>query len=212
MSSSASRSGRAAADLSEPRALRTRERILAAIREAAVDSDLDRLTVSAVCRLAEVHRVTFYGHWSSLSDAVADAFAELVDSLAAVSGTAIAEAGSPERLARLYAAALVDQLAELREHRAVYRALFSENGPHGFESVLRGAMRERAQQAVDALCDSGIDVPGRGGEAAAYLAAGVTASFAHFVHGDGEDLDGTARIIAAQLPSWWPAAGTHPAG
>ena len=38
--------------------------------------DLRGLGVAEVCRRADVHRVTFYGHWISLDAAVADAFAD----------------------------------------------------------------------------------------------------------------------------------------
>lgn len=205
MSSSQPRAGRAAAERAEPRAVRTRTRILAAIRAAVAEKGIDGLTVSDICRRAEIHRVTFYGHWSAMSDALVDAFAERVDALAAVSDDAIAAARTPAQLADVYREALVAQLAELARERDVYRALLRGSGPHSFAGVLRDALQRRAQLAVDALRAAGVDVPGADGTAAAYLAAGVTGAFTRFADSE-DDPRGAAAEIGAQLPLWWPRA------
>lgn len=203
----ADRASSAAADRAEPRALRTRSRVLDAVRAAAEDGALGELTVASLCRAADVHRVTFYKHWVSLGDAVTDAFTELVDSLAAVSDGAIAEAEGPQELAALYSAALSDQLGELLAHRATYRELLSPGGPYSFRDALEASLRDRALLALAALARTGVPV-GDPATAASYLAGGAAASFAAFALGDSDDVATAAARITDQLPVWWPAAAT----
>ncbi|NMA76247.1 MAG: hypothetical protein GX960_03155 [Actinomycetales bacterium] len=165
--------------------------------------DLRGLGVAEVCRRADVHRVTFYGHWISLDAAVADAFADLVDDLAAVSTHEIATAASARDLARTYDEALRLQVAELLQRREVYRGLFLSSP--AFTAALERSMRRRAEAAISTLERVGVQVPGTAdGTAAAALAGGVTASFSVVVASEGGDAAAAADQIAAQLPRWWP--------
>lgn len=193
-------------DPSDPRAARTRARIRGAILDAArTQDDLGDLTVAELCRRAEVHRVTFYGHFQTLDDAIADALTSLVDDLGAIDEERIREAIYPAELSQIYRAALDAQVAELARHREVYRRLFGADAAHAFTAALTDSLRERAQLAIDAFTAAGIEVPGAGdGIAARYLGAGIAAAFASFVASDEDDLPSAARRIAAQLPRWWP--------
>lgn len=179
-----------------------------AILEAAEASeDVGRLSVAEVCRRADIHRVTFYGHWETLDEAVAEAFTEIVDALAAVEDRTLVEAESPGALSRAYLDALDLQVAELARRRRVYRRLFCPPGPSPFVRSLERSLQDRAQAAIDALRRVGVDVPGAAdGTAAAYLGAGVTAAFAAFVASEDVDFTAVAARIAAQFPRWWPSA------
>ena len=188
----------------DPRSIRTRARIRRAILDAVeAAEDLGALSVAEVCRRAGVHRVTFYGHWVTLDEAVADAFAEIVDDLAAVSSYEIAASSSPQDLARAYDEALQLQVAELVRRRSIYRRLFPSSPT--FTLTLEQSMRRRAEAAISTLERVGVQVPGTvDGTAAAALAGGVTAAFAIVVESDGEDVAAAAEQISAQLPRWWP--------
>jgi len=181
------------------------------VRSAILDAleaaeDLGGLSVAEVCRRARVHRVTFYGHWASLDDAVAETFAELVDDLAAVSAHELTTAVSPQDLARTYHKALELQVAELIRRREIYRGLFLASPV--FTAILDGSMRRRAEAAISTLERVGLKVPGASdGTAAAALAGGVTASFSIVVGSEGEDVADAAEQISAQLPRWWPDQG-----
>ena len=144
----------------DPRSIRTRARIRRAILDAVeAAEDLGALSVAEVCRRAGVHRVTFYGHWVTLDEAVADAFAEIVDDLAAVSSYEIATSSSPQDLARAYDdEALQLQVAELVRRRSIYRRLFPSSP--AFTLTLEQSMRRRAEAAISTLERVGVQVPG----------------------------------------------------
>lgn len=189
--------------------MRTRARIRRALLDAVeATEDLGDLGVAEVCRRAAVHRVTFYRHWESLDEAVADAFAEIVDALAAVSPQDLAAASSPQALARAYDEALHLQVAELVRRRDVYRRLFLEPGSRAFLTALEQSMRRRADAAITTLDRVGLQIPGHpDGTAAAALAGAVTAAFSVVVASESTDIPAAAQRIAAQLPRWWPERG-----
>jgi len=198
---------RATRDPGDPRSARTRGRIREVVLDAArAGDDLDALSVAELCRRADVHRVTFYGHFRTLDDAVAEALTTLVDDLGTIGDHEISAAATVEALSDVYRTALGQQVEELAKHREVYRRLFGAGAAHPFTAALTTSLTARAQLAIDAFVDAGIEVPGAGdGIAAATLGAGIAAAFEVFVASEEPDLEGTARRIAAQLPRWWPA-------
>jgi len=198
------RASRAAVERAEPRALRTRASVLDAVRAAIGTGDLAALTVSELCRRAGIHRVTFYKHWTELDDAVAEALAQVVDDLAAVSPDALEQAGDVHELAALYWRALLAELRELRERQAVYREILASPGAHFLREALQRVLQERAHLAFDAMARAGLEVPGAGRAlAAAYVGGGAAAALVGFVLGDDEIEDAAAAIVAS-WPPWWP--------
>ncbi|WP_404311398.1 TetR/AcrR family transcriptional regulator [Agrococcus terreus] len=200
------RSGSAAADRQEPRAMRTREKVLGAVRAALTEVPLDELTVAEICRRAGIHRVTFYGHWSDVRAAADDAFAEELDRLAAVDEAFVAAATDPVALASRYEQQLAEQLRGIHEQRAAWSALLES--PSFARRVLE-RLEARVQLAVDAFVALGVPVPGAAnGIAAAHLAGGVVAASARWARGGDDDVEAAAAAIVAQVPAWWP--GAHP--
>ncbi|WP_129843720.1 TetR/AcrR family transcriptional regulator [Streptomyces sp. RFCAC02] len=206
MSGSPPRRGSAlAADRAEPRAVRTRERVVRALFDALAAAPLEELTVARLCRDAGVHRVTFYGHWPDIRTLAADVFAEEVDRLARVPEDVISEAAGPAELAAAYERALRDQLREILERRDVYRTLFASGSDAGFRRRLLAAQQERAEAAVTQLARAGAEVPGRASAyPAAFIAGGVVAAFEAWAVGGATGVEAAARAITAQLPGWWP--------
>ena len=173
-----------------------------ALRDAVAEVPLDDLTVSELCRRAGVHRVTFYGHWPDVQAAASEAFAEVIDRLAAVDESDVAEASTPVELAVYYERALGAQLTEIREHRDVYRSLAASPA---FARRLLEALADRAGLAVRALVGLGVVVPnGDVGLATAHIAGGVVSSTLYWASTDDDDVEMAARTIYAQLPAWWP--------
>ncbi|WP_051717969.1 TetR/AcrR family transcriptional regulator [Streptomyces megasporus] len=209
MSRTPVRRGSAAADRAEPRAVRTRERVVRALLDALAETPLEELSVADLCRRAGVHRVTFYGHWPDIRTLAADVFAEAVDRLAGVSDEAIAAARTPVDLAAVYLVALRRQLRELLDRRDTYRVLFSSDVDAGFHRRLTEALRERAEAAIAHLARLGVDVPARAsGYPALFVAGGVVTAFHAWAVGEETDVEAAAVGIAAQLPGWWPRAHT----
>ncbi len=66
-------------DNQDPRAVRTRERLIGAFHEAIRDADPRAMSVSALTRAAGVNRTSFYGHFSSPEDLAIHAISELFD-------------------------------------------------------------------------------------------------------------------------------------
>ncbi|MGO9220380.1 MAG: TetR/AcrR family transcriptional regulator [Streptosporangiaceae bacterium] len=66
-------------DNTDPRAVRTREKLICAFHEAVLDSDPSKMSVSALARAAGVNRTSFYSHFSSPEDLAIHALSELFD-------------------------------------------------------------------------------------------------------------------------------------
>lgn len=193
-------SGRAAADRSEPRAARTREAVLSVLHDHLAQGGPD-LSVAELCRRAGIHRVTFYGHWSDIASATADAFAESVDRLAAVPDDVLDAVSSATELASAYRSALAHQLAEILHHRDTYCRLFTDAA---FERRLIASLDHRAAAAIVELRRLGVKVPGHVDTAAAFIAGGVIAAFRVWAMSDGADIEDAADEVYAHLPPWWP--------
>lgn len=63
----------------DPRAVRTREKLIGAFHEAVRDCDPRDMSVSALTRAAGVNRTSFYGHFSSPEDLAIHALSDLFD-------------------------------------------------------------------------------------------------------------------------------------
>lgn len=63
----------------DPRAVRTREKLIGAFNEAVRDCDPRDMSVSALTRAAGVNRTSFYGHFASPEDLAIHALSELFD-------------------------------------------------------------------------------------------------------------------------------------
>ena len=66
-------------DNKDPRAVRTREKLICAFHEAVLDFDPSKMSVSALARAAGVNRTSFYSHFSSPEDLAIHALSELFD-------------------------------------------------------------------------------------------------------------------------------------
>lgn len=194
-----------AASRDEPRAARTQRNLLATIRQVTDEGGLGALTVSELCRRSNIQRMTFYRHWADLDSAVVTAFAALVDSLAVVTDAHVNEASTAEALAQLYASALLDQLRELDDRRAVYRELFSSGRYPAFREAVQTGLRARALLAITSLVrlqKHPVEIDTNA--AATYLAGGITSCFVAFVTEPAPSITVAARGMLDQLPAWWP--------
>ena len=66
-------------DNQDPRAVRTREKLICAFNEAVLGSDPSQMSVSALARAAGVNRTSFYSHFSSPEDLAIHALSDLFD-------------------------------------------------------------------------------------------------------------------------------------
>src|ERR1700733_12811655 len=73
------RRGRSKIDSSDPRALRTRSKLVWAFHVAIADSDPTAMSVSSLARAAGVNRTSFYSHFASPEDLAIHALSDLLD-------------------------------------------------------------------------------------------------------------------------------------
>jgi len=182
----------------------TRQRLLDAIREAAVEASLDDLTPAGVARLAGAHRVTFYRFWPDMQAAIIEAFAAEVDRLVAVPDDAVAGVTDVAVLAGIYDGIMESSLAEVLARRDVYSTLFAWPA---FHIHVHEVLRQRAQAMVETVSAAGAHVAGRESGTAAVFVAGASLSvFAAWAADDRRDVRTRAAEVVAQMPVWWPRA------
>jgi AcrR family transcriptional regulator len=180
----------------------TRQRLLDAIRQAAVVTPLDDITPAGVARLAGTHRVTFYRFWPDVQAAIIEAYAAEVDRLVTVQDDVVAGVTDLTVLAEIYDGTMVSALEEVLVRRSVYRTLF--RWPVFHIHVLE-VLRQRAQAMIDTLTSAGVRVEGRESGTAAVFVAGASLSvFAAWAADDRRDVSARAREVVAQMPAWWP--------
>ena len=66
-------------DSSDPRAMRTRQKLVAAFHAVVAESDPAAMSVASLARVAGVNRTSFYSHFSSPEDLAIHALGELLE-------------------------------------------------------------------------------------------------------------------------------------
>ncbi|KAA9152299.1 TetR/AcrR family transcriptional regulator [Amycolatopsis acidicola] len=102
------------------RSRRSRSALEAALLRLIAERDLNQIAVSDVTSTADVHRSTFYEHYSDVHDLAASACTSMFDELIAATSEVAANAGAGDALTRLF--------GHVAEHRKLYRAVLGEDG------------------------------------------------------------------------------------
>jgi AcrR family transcriptional regulator len=189
----------------EPRAARTSRALQDALFVLLADTDLADITVAQLCREADVHRTTFYGHYPTIEAFASDMFADMLDDLADVGG-------SPERfddvdaeeVSRAYGVALVEELQHILDNRSVYRRLFALTNDAGFRRTLGARMRGRADLAVEVWRRHGLALDSDPDVLAAHVAGGLVGTLELWAASDRTDIDAFTAAIVDTMPPWWP--------
>jgi AcrR family transcriptional regulator len=66
-------------DNQDPRAVRTREKLICAFSDAVLDADPSKMPVSPLARAAGANRTSFYSHFASPGDLAIHALSDLCD-------------------------------------------------------------------------------------------------------------------------------------
>src|SRR5690348_10183957 len=107
---------------SDPRQIRTRQALAAALVRLLARQQLDTISVAELCREAGVHRTTFYGHAESVREFALAEFSRDIDRIAEVDVEPAAE--QPAEVADRYLGSMRRILDHVTEERAGYRTLF----------------------------------------------------------------------------------------
>jgi AcrR family transcriptional regulator len=169
----------------DPRTLRTRARLRAALLDACETRPLDEVSLSAVARGAGVGRATLYLHYDSLhalaGDACADIVREGVDALHAWTGAPSPDDPPPP---------LTAFLATVERRGDLYRTLLPEGGGGPLGTLLHRELRARSYAERVRF---GAPQPGL---AASATAATFTGLLADWLHGQVPlDADAFARQV-----------------
>lgn len=189
----------------EPRTARTLRALTTALLELLEHKDLNDIGVAELCRVADVHRTTFYGHYRGIEELAADIFGRIVDRLATVD-VSRDHLDQPAVVSASYQESLRQILAHVSDERAAYRALFLAKNDAGFRRILVSTLHRRISIAMDVWREAGIEVSpaGTADIAAAYFAGGTMASIEQWALGDDTDADAYAAAVMSLLPAWWP--------
>jgi AcrR family transcriptional regulator len=132
------------------RSRRSRAALESALLELIAEQDLTQISVADVTGRADVHRSTFYEHYTDVHDLAESACTSLFDGLlTATSG--LAAAGGTEASMR---ATLTALYVHVSDHRALYRALL---GPSGSARVINHLLARTADSVRDGLSGAAFD-------------------------------------------------------
>lgn len=164
-----------------------------ALLELIGDRDLSQISVSDVTGRADVHRSTFYEHYTDVHDLAASACTEMFDQLLSatsalsVSGDSSGEGSHPS---------LAAMFAHVAEHRALYEALLGADGSARVINHLLRRMTETIRPRLSAqLTDS---EGGTDDSAAAFVSGALLGAIADWLH---HGCPGTPERFATAI---WP--------
>jgi AcrR family transcriptional regulator len=183
----------------DPRAVRTREKLVDAFHQAIQESDPRQMSVSALARAAGVNRTSFYEHFASPEDLAIHALSELFD---VVSNTDIAlRSGHSVSGAEASRRALRQIVGFVGERRGPYARLL---GPGAAPQLVRAVAEAFTERTVLALEPMDVRPPEADPRVTAqFLAGGVLAVVgAWLADPNPAPADQVVEALIQCLPSW----------
>lgn len=189
----------------DPRAVRSRARLAAAVLDFASDRAIGDVTVADLASAAGVNRSTFYQHASSPAALLRSV---LSDELDMIRDRYLTELAARDIRAALNAVT-VAVLEHVRAHRAIYRrCLPAIDESAGLHAMLGSHFEVSARMLLE---QHHIELPAHDGHtlplatAARYIAYGMVGAIEAWVREEPpRPLDDLVRDIRLLLPAWWP--------
>ncbi|MEB4615756.1 TetR/AcrR family transcriptional regulator [Leucobacter sp. M11] len=190
--------------MADPRVLRTRAAIHAAVIELAAVSPVSTISVTQLAEAAGINRVTFYKHFASPNDALLAALNAELDPIRDRGVRRRHEANADAR--EVVVLGLTEMLDHVEQHRMLYRTALSipnENATHHllsehFAESIRGFLADQAPFAPELdLIDREIT--------AQFVGNGLVGAISSWLTREQPTLD-RARFLATlteSLPAWW---------
>ncbi|WP_413452301.1 TetR/AcrR family transcriptional regulator [Georgenia phoenicis] len=188
----------------DPRTRRTLALLERAMTSLLETQSISEINVSELCRVAGIHRTTFYKHFSSVAEFAAYMFSALIEDLSTVDPAALPE--DMDEVTETYRAALEGMLDHVARNRPAYRRLFASDGDHQFQRIVADAMAQRAAEAHRRLADRGRTIDIDDATAAQMVGAACAAAVGVWAAQDTTDSARRAHEIMAGLPAWWTTA------
>ena len=164
---------------------------------------ISEINVSELCRVAGIHRTTFYKHFSSVTEFASHTFGSLIHELSAVDEDSLpaSAAEAPEH----YRRAMESMLDYVAANRTVYRRLFASDGDHTFQRIIADELSKRAEGAHRQLGARGRSIEVDETTAARMVGAACTAALGVWAEQEETDSARRSAEIIAALPPWWQA-------
>lgn len=134
------------------RVAKTQRAIHEAFQRLIVENGIDKVTVSALARAADIDRKTFYLHFASIDDLIQQEASQLVDRLIDATLSGEGEHTS-ERLSRRMRRMLIELAAIVDENPQMYRRLFESYSLNQMVDALYGPVRRAAVERERALAE-----------------------------------------------------------
>ena len=186
---------------SDPRAVRTRQKLVDAFHAGIADGDLSSMSVSSLSRAAGINRTSFYSHFASPEDLAIHALSELFDVVGQADITARTTHSIPAAEASRRALQdIVDFVYQRRESYA--RVLGSAAAPRLVQGVTE-AFTERTVESLSRMpsLPLGADVK----VTARFLAGGVLGVIGAWLSVEDGPSRSPAELVEALvqcLPGW----------
>ena len=184
----------------DPRAVRTRQKLIAAFHAAVTESDPAAMSVAALTRAAGINRTLFYSHFSSPEDLAIHALSELFDMVGEADILMRAEHSVPAGEASRRA--LHDIVGFVHERRGSYARVL---GPGAAPRLLQAVTDAFTERTVVSLERIGTRPPGADVRVTArFLAGGVLGVIGAWL---GEDQpsrtpEQLVEALTQCLPGW----------
>lgn len=188
----------------DPRTRRTLALLERAMTTLLEDQSISEINVSELCRVAGIHRTTFYKHFSSVAEFAGHMFSSLIDELASVDVESLTT--EVEEVTEAYRGALAGMLDHVAASRPAYRRLFASDGDHQFQRIVADALAERAVEAHRRLAERGRVIDIDEATAAQMVGAACAAAVGTWAAQDATDSATRSREIMSALPRWWGPA------
>ena len=185
----------------DPRTARTVASLRSALRESLRDRALDDVSVSELCRIADIRRTTFYTHYSSVADLLTDMLATGVDEpldLVDTSGMSVA------KVAELFQDTLIASFDVVTHDRELFRVAFGSAAGTPMRRALTDAFRRRLEIAFSIWAEHGAALDVNIPVATVFAAGGLAAAVEGWAISDDEDATVWANAVRDQMAPWWP--------
>ena len=171
------------------------------MREAMLEIPLDELTVAEVCRRAGVGRPSFYTHFGSIAELVAEMLTVEFDDRLPIPDVELVPTEVIEP-------ALIENLATALElvarDRDLYRAAFASASSGVLRRDLENAIGSRVRNIIAIWQERGVIGQLDLVVAVPFATGGITRALEAWAFDDDDDALGRAKAIRDQMPRWWP--------
>lgn len=185
----------------DPRTARTVAALRSALRESLRDRALDDVSVSELCRIAEVRRTTFYTHFTSVADLLTEMLTTAVDEpldLVDTSGMSV------PTVATLFHRTLEESFEVVTRDRHLFRVGFESAAATPMRRRLTAAFARRLELALGIWREHGAALDVDAPVATAFVAGGLAASVEAWALSDDTDATCWTTSVRDQMPPWWP--------